>query len=241
VGDQLPRAVPILSGSKGFERGTLKLPSQVISELVPGAAVAVLSGPSHAEEVSRGLPTTVVAAAEDPALAAAAQLTLNSPRFRVYTSRDVIGVEVGGAAKNVIALAAGIADGLGSGDNARSGLVTRGLHEITRLGVALGAEPRTFAGLSGMGDLVATCTSGHSRNRAVGSRIARGESLEAILASTAMVAEGVETTRSMHGLAARLGVHLPITAEVYSVLFEGKAARDAVESLMARDLKDERA
>ena len=239
IGGHLPPEAPIVSCSKGFERGSLHLPSGIVGELLPAAEVVVVSGPSHAEEVSRGLPTTVVAAATRAETAARVQNQLSGSRFRVYTSRDRVGVEVGGAAKNVIALAAGISDGLGFGDNTRAGLITRGLHEITRLGKALGAHEETFAGLSGTGDLIVTCTSSHSRNYTVGSRIARGESLEDIGRSTETVAEGVETTRSIHELAGNLGVTLPITAEVYAVLFEGKPPREAVEDLMCREVKEE--
>jgi glycerol-3-phosphate dehydrogenase (NAD(P)+) len=229
----------LVSCSKGLEVGTLKRPSEILAEVWSGTPIVVLSGPSHAEEVSRELPTAVVAAAADPDAAACAQFLFNGPRFRAYTGSDPIGVEVGGASKNVIAIATGIADGLGFGDNTRAGLMTRGLREMTRLGVALGARPETFSGLSGMGDLIATATSPHSRNRAVGLRIGRGETLEEILRSTVTVAEGVESTRSFHQLAERLGVEIPITREVYAVLFRGKRPPDAVEALMSRQSGDE--
>jgi glycerol-3-phosphate dehydrogenase (NAD(P)+) len=235
----LPSGVLVVSCSKGFERRTFELPSRVIAAALPPAPLAVLSGPSHAEEVSRGLPTTVVAASEEPDAALEVQRLLAGPRFRTYSSPDPRGVEIGGASKNVIALAAGIADGLGFGDNARAGLMTRGLSEITRLGVALGARAETFAGLSGIGDLIATCTSRHSRNHAVGLRLGRGENLDAILGSMNAVVEGVETTRSIHQLAGSLGLELPITNEVHAVLFDGKDPGDAVESLMSRGAKDE--
>jgi glycerol-3-phosphate dehydrogenase (NAD(P)+) len=235
----LPLAPLVVSCSKGFERGTLELPSSIISALLPASRVVILSGPSHAEEVARELPTAVVVASRRPAEAQRVQQLITGPRFRAYTSSDPAGVEIAGAAKNVIALAAGIADGIGFGDNARASLVCRGMAEITRLGAALGARAATFAGLAGIGDLVATCTSRHSRNRAVGVRIAQGEPLDAILRSTHKVAEGVETARSLRELAGRLGIELPITAEVYSVLFEGKPPREAVEALMGRELKEE--
>ena len=235
----LPSGVLVVSCSKGFERGTLELPSRIIASVLPPAPLAVLSGPSHAEEVSRGLPTTVVAASAAPGPAALVQRLLAGPRFRTYSSPDPLGVEIGGASKNVIALAAGIADGLGFGDNARAGLMTRGLSEITRLGAALGAKAETFAGLSGIGDLIATCTSPHSRNHAVGLRLGRGEKLDAILGSMDAVVEGVETTRSIHQLAGSLGLELPITNEVHAVLFDGKDPRHAVESLMSRGAKEE--
>lgn len=235
----LPEEALVISCSKGFERSTLELPSRVIAEVLPRSRVGVLSGPSHAEEIARGLPTTVVVAAEDPERSRFIQGLFHSPSFRAYTSGDPLGVEIAGASKNVIALAAGIADGLGFGDNARAALICRGASEITRIGSTLGAQPETFAGLSGIGDLVVTCTSEHSRNRSVGLRLGRGESLGDILRSTEMVAEGVETTRSLHQLAAKLRVELPITREVYAVLFEGKDARQAVADLMGREPKDE--
>ena len=235
----LPSGVLVVSCSKGFERGTLELPSRVIAAVLPLAPLAVLSGPSHAEEVSRGLPTAVVAASGEPDSALEVQRLLAGPRFRTYSSPDPLGVEIGGASKNVIALAAGIADGLGFGDNARAGLMTRGLSEITRLGTALGARAETFAGLSGIGDLIATCTSLHSRNHAVGLRLGRGEKLDAILGSMDAVVEGVETTRSIHQLAGKLGLELPITNEVHAVLFGGKDPGAAVESLMSRGPKEE--
>jgi glycerol-3-phosphate dehydrogenase (NAD(P)+) len=235
----IPRGALLVSCSKGFERGTFELPSRIIASVLPPAPLAVLSGPSHAEEVSRGLPTTVVAASEPPGHALEVQRLLAGPRFRTYSSPDPLGVEIGGASKNVIALAAGISDGLGFGDNARAGLMTRGLSEITRLGVALGARAETFAGLSGIGDLIATCTSLHSRNHSVGLRLGKGEKLAAILGSMSAVVEGVETTRSIHDLAGKLGLELPITNEVHSVLFDGKDPGAAVESLMSRGAKNE--
>ncbi len=239
LGGGLPPAALYISCSKGFERKTLELPSEIIQSFFPGSSIAVLSGPSHAEEVSLGLPTTVVVAAGEEDICARIQLIINSSSFRVYTSSDARGVEVAGASKNVIALAAGISDGLGYGDNARAALVCRGASEITRLGAALSCARETFAGLSGIGDLVATCTSAHSRNHTVGRRIGQGESLEEILASSDKVAEGVETTRSLHQLAEKINTELPITAEVYRVLFEGKAPAAAVADLMGRELKRE--
>ncbi len=235
----LPSQALYVSCSKGFERETLELPTRILDETLPDARTAVLSGPSHAEEVSRGLPTTVVAASETAGAAQRIQQLVTAPYFRIYASDDPLGVEIAGAAKNVIALAAGISDGLGFGDNARAALVCRGATEIARLGRELGARPATFGGLSGIGDLVVTCTSVHSRNHAVGERIGRGETLEAILRSSEKVAEGVETTRSLNALAAKIGVELPITAEVHAVLFEGKDPRHAVGDLMTRELKVE--
>lgn len=235
----LPPDATYVSCSKGFERGTLELPSRILHEALPRARIGVLSGPSHAEEVGRGLPTTVVVAADPPEVAREIQAIVAAPRFRVYTSPDPLGVEIAGAAKNVIALAAGISDGLGFGDNARAALVCRGATEITRLGSALGARTETFSGLSGIGDLVVTCTSLHSRNHEVGRRIGEGEALGEILASTEKVAEGVETTRSVLALAERHGVEVPITREVHAVLFGGKAPREAVVDLMNREPRSE--
>ena len=237
--EQLPPRALYVTCSKGFERKTLELPSRIIQSCLPAAEIAVLSGPSHAEETSLGLPTTVVVASHDDTLAAKIQQIISTDTFRVYTSTDARGAEVAGASKNVIALAAGISDGLGFGDNARAALVCRGASEITRLGAALDCEKEAFTGLSGIGDLVATCTSTHSRNHKVGYRIGQGETLDEILSSSEKVAEGVETTRSMHQLAEKISVELPITTEVYRVLFENKPPRQAVGDLMRRELKRE--
>ncbi len=234
-----PRA-PVLSLAKGLENGSFLRPSQILEEVLKVERVAVLSGPSHAEEVARGLPTSVVAASSDPDLARRVQHWFSTDRFRVYTNLDPVGVELGGALKNVIGLAAGICEGLGLGDNARSALMTRGLVEMTRFGVALGAEPQTFYGLAGLGDLITTCVSRHGRNRRVGERLARGERLEVILASTAMVAEGVYTARSVHERALHMGLDMPITGEVYRVLYEGKDPRAAVDALMLRSPRGEK-
>ncbi len=225
--------------AKGIENDTLLRMSQVLRQVQGPCPVATLSGPSHAEEVARDLPATVVAASADPAACQTVQAAFMSQTFRVYTSADLIGVELGGSLKNVLAVAAGICDGMGLGDNAKAALITRGLAEMARLGMALGANPLTFAGLSGMGDLIVTCQSRHSRNRALGEAIARGESAEEYLARTVMVAEGVRTARSAHALAQRHGVEMPITREVYRVLFEGGDPRDAVAALMERDAKPE--
>lgn len=235
----LPARAIVASCSKGFEKGTGARPTECVRAAMPRARLCVLSGPSHAEEIAVGMITSVVCASDDADAARRVQVLFNTPSFRVYTSTDPVGVEIAGAAKNVIALAAGILDGLGFGDNARAALLCRGASEISRLGAALGAEARTFAGLSGIGDLIATCTSAHSRNRAVGLRLAAGESLDDIVHSTEKIAEGVETTASLHELAARRGVELPITAEVYRILYEGKAPRLAVEDLMMRAPRDE--
>ncbi|MBI4583483.1 MAG: NAD(P)-dependent glycerol-3-phosphate dehydrogenase [Planctomycetes bacterium] len=236
---QLPGSVAIISCSKGIERGTLLFPSEILRQELQASRVAVLSGPSHAEEVARRLPTALVAASSPLEDAGFAQRLFAATRVRVYTSTDHRGVELGGAVKNIIAIAAGISDGLGFGDNSRSALITRGAAEITRLGLALGARRETFSGLSGIGDLITTCTSEHSRNRRVGFRLGRGEKLPDILSSTPMIAEGVETTRSVQQLARRLGVEMPITQEVHSVLYEGKPPEQAVEALLARSTKEE--
>ncbi|MFW6279733.1 MAG: NAD(P)H-dependent glycerol-3-phosphate dehydrogenase, partial [Planctomycetota bacterium] len=195
---------------------------------------AGLYGPSHAEEVVRGLPATVVATSENPDLARRVQRGFMCSSFRVYTNTDVIGVELGAALKNVIAIAAGVCDGLEYGDNAKSALLTRGLAEIRRLGVAMGGRAATFAGLTGLGDLITTCVSPHGRNRSVGERIGRGETLDEILETMEKVAEGVRTTRSACELASRHGVDMPITREVYAMLFGGKAPREAGQELMMR-------
>ncbi len=194
----------------------------------------MLSGPSHAEEAARGLPTTLVAASEDLHLARWIQLHFTSGAFRVYTNLDTIGVELAGALKNIIGIAAGICDGLGFGDNTKAALLTRGLAEMARFGVALGGQAQTFWGLAGMGDLITTCFSRHGRNRAVGHRLGQGEKAAAILASMEMVAEGINTTISVHDWAARMGIPMPITQEVYRILREDKDAKTAVTDLMLR-------
>ncbi len=235
--------VILVSASKGIENGTLMTMSQVLEEELGRARrrarLAFLSGPSFAREVAKGLPTAVVAASREVAVAESVQRVFSGERFRVYTNRDVIGIEFGGSLKNVMALAAGIADGLGFGSNTRAALITRGLSEMTRLGVAAGAEARTFAGLAGMGDLVLTCTGDLSRNRTVGLELGRGRKLNDILAGMTMVAEGVKTTVSTYQLAARLKVEAPITEQVYKILEEGKDPRQAVTDLLRRSLKAE--
>jgi glycerol-3-phosphate dehydrogenase (NAD(P)+) len=215
---------------------------EVLAEILPpqiARRAAFLSGPSFALEVARGHPTAVTMASRDPEAAEAAQQLFQTSSFRVYTTSDVTGVELGGSLKNVIAIAAGVAAGLGFGHNTTAALITRGLAEMTRLGVALGADPATFAGLAGMGDLILTCTGALSRNRSVGLELGRGRSLEEILAGMNEVAEGVRTARSAHALARREGVEMPIVAEVHSMLFEGRPAREAVERLMLRAPKPE--
>jgi len=233
----------LVSASKGIENESLMTMSQVISEELKAAGrkadLAFLSGPSFAREVARGLPTAVVVAAEDVAIAELVQKVFSGEFFRVYTNSDVIGVEFGGSLKNVMALAAGIADGLGFGSNTRAALITRGLSEMTRLGVAAGADRQTFAGLAGMGDLVLTCTGDLSRNRSVGLELGRGRSLQDILAGMNMVAEGVKTTISTYQLAAKLKVSAPITEQVYKILEEGKDPHQAVTDLLDRSLKSE--
>ncbi len=230
----VPAGLPVVSLSKGIEERTLARPSQIIRAELGRRPVVILSGPSHAEEVARGLPATVVAASTEPRQADAVQEEASTAAFRIYTNRDPLGVELCGAMKNVIAIAAGICDGLHLGDNAKAALVTRGVAEMARLGVALGARRATFFGLAGIGDLFTTCVSKFGRNRAVGERIGRGESLAAIVGGTRQVAEGVFTTRSLHRLARSRGVGMPITAEIHAVLFRGKDPASAVVDLMRR-------
>ena len=234
-----PKTVRV-SVAKGVENDTLLRMSEVIGQVSGPCSVTALSGPSHAEEVARDLPASAVVAGADLDACSRVQAAFVGRTFRGYTSPDIVGVELGGALKNVIAIAAGVCDGFGLGDNAKAALMTRGLAEMARLGVALGADPLTFAGLSGMGDLITTCESKHSRNRAVGEKIASGLNLEEILSSSPMVAEGVRTAKSAHALARRAGVELPITEQVYRVLFENADARDAIDALMGRDAKPER-
>lgn len=232
----------LVSVSKGIENKTLKPISGILQDVLPphlSAHVSYLSGPSFAREVAQQLPTAVVVAAKDGATANNIQKAFASPRFRVYASDDIIGVELGGALKNVIAIAAGCADGLGFGHNTRAALITRGLAEITRLGVVLGANPLTFAGLSGLGDLVLTCTGALSRNRQVGIKLAEGMSLEDILAHSAMVAEGVKTTKAAYALAKKHHVEMPIVEQVYRILYQGKDPCRAVSDLMGRTLRHE--
>jgi len=229
--------VPVCA-SKGLELGTLRRLSEVLTESLGDPAPVMLTGPSHAEEVARGIPTTVVAASLDETRARDVQTQFSTPRFRVYTNDDVIGCEFGGALKNVIAIAAGVCDGLGFGDNTKGALLTRGLAEMSRLGMALGARRETFSGLTGMGDLIATAMSRHSRNRHVGERLGRGETLQQILGAMVMVAEGVTTARAARDLGRRHGVELPITEQVCE-LFEGRDPQSALMALMTRDLKRE--
>ena len=225
--------------TKGIERESLALMTDVIADVVPGRSVVAISGPSFAAEVAARQPTAIVAAADDPAAAALTQRALSSAEFRVYTHDDVIGVELGGALKNVMAVATGILDGLGLGFNSRAALITRGLTEMTRLGVALGARPATFAGLAGLGDLVLTCTGSLSRNRTVGVEIGQGRSLAEVLTGRDTVAEGVLNTQSARALAERLGVEMPIVEAVHRILFDATPVRQAVTELMTRALRAE--
>lgn len=229
----------IISLAKGIENGTYKRMSEIIEEFYPHNPIGVLSGPSHAEEVSRNIPTTVTSSSKSKTTAEYIQDMFITPEFRVYTNLDLIGVELGGAVKNVIALAAGISDGLGYGDNTKAALMTRGIAEIARLGVVLGAQPMTFAGLAGIGDLIVTCTSIHSRNRRAGILIGNGKTVEEALNEVKMVVEGVNTTKSVYELAKKISIEMPITNELYKVLYEKKPARDAVLELMLRDKKHE--
>ncbi|MGB0679090.1 MAG: NAD(P)H-dependent glycerol-3-phosphate dehydrogenase [Polyangiales bacterium] len=232
----------LISASKGIEQGSLALVSEILTDTLPDAQhprLAYLAGPSFAREVADAVPTAVCVASQTPAVALAAQQLLSTHSFRVYTSNDVVGVELGGALKNVIAIAVGCADGLGLGHNARAALITRGLAEITRLGVAVGAAPLTFAGLCGMGDLVLTCTGPLSRNRQVGFALGQGQPLSEVLQRMHMVAEGVATAASAMHLAQRHGVDVPIIEQAYRVLHQGHAPADAIEALLSRPLKAE--
>ncbi|MFI5235745.1 MAG: NAD(P)H-dependent glycerol-3-phosphate dehydrogenase [Gemmatimonadales bacterium] len=229
----------VVCATKGLEPQSLALFSDVLTAALPAARIAVLSGPSFAEEVYARLPTAVVAASANPAVARAVQEAFTTPEFRVYAHHDLIGVQLGGALKNVIAIAAGIVEGLGLGHNAAAALITRGLAEMARLGRAMGADPLTFAGLAGMGDLVLTTTGSLSRNRALGLALADGTTLEAWRATHRTVAEGAETARAAVALGRRHGVELPICAQVHRILYEGHPARQAVSELMERSLKAE--
>lgn len=227
----------IVNVAKGIEESTLMTLSEVIEEEVPKARVAVLSGPSHAEEVGRGIPTTIVVGAKEKETAEYLQNIFMNQVFRVYTSPDVCGIELGAALKNVVALAAGIADGLGYGDNTKAALITRGIAEISRLGVVMGGKPETFSGLSGIGDLIVTCASKHSRNRKAGVLMGQGKSMEEAMAEVKMVVEGVYSAKAARRLAEKYQVSMPIIEQVNAVLFENKPAADAVRDLMLRDRK----
>lgn len=228
-----------VSLAKGIENGTLKRVSEVIGEFFSRNPIGVISGPSHAEEVSRGIPTTVVVSSKSMEIAEYLQDVFISPSFRVYTNPDIIGVELGGAVKNVIALAAGISDGLGFGDNTKAAIMTRGIAEIARLGIAMGAQPMTFAGLSGIGDLIVTCTSVHSRNRRAGILIGSGKSVREAIEEVNMVVEGITTTKSVEEISNNLNIEMPITNQLYGILFKDKNPKIAVEELMIRDKRHE--
>lgn len=237
--EYLKKGQIVINVSKGIDETTLKTMSQIIEEELPEAETAVLSGPSHAEEVSRGIPTTCVASAHKKAVAEYIQSVFMSPVFRVYTSPDILGVEVGAALKNVIALAAGIADGLGYGDNTKAALITRGIAEITRLGIQMGGKEQTFYGLSGIGDLIVTCASMHSRNRRAGILIGQGYTMDEAMKQVQMVVEGVYSAKAGMILSEKYHVDMPIVEQVNLVLFENKPAKDAVGDLMLRDKRIE--
>lgn len=239
----LSSGLPIVSATKGVEEDSLQLISQIMDDVLPRHMrdrILVLSGPSFAAEVSQGQPTALCLAGRDGELVAAFQAACMTPALRIYADSDLIGVQLGGALKNVMALAAGVVDGLGLGHNTRAALITRGLAEMVRLGTAMGADPRTFYGLSGVGDLVLTCTGTLSRNHTVGVRLGGGEKLETVLSGMQAVAEGVRTARAALGLARRAGVEMPIVQEINAVLFEGKSCRRAVTDLMERGAKSEK-
>jgi glycerol-3-phosphate dehydrogenase (NAD(P)+) len=230
----MPAGVPVVSVVKGIENESFLRPSEIIREVLGERDVAALCGPSHAEEFARRLPASVVVAGTNPAFLSEIQALFTTDRFRVYTNPDLVGVELAAALKNVVAIAAGICDGLGYGDNAKAALLTRGIVEISRFGLAFGADPATFTGLAGIGDLVTTCYSGYGRNRRVGERLGQGAALPEILAELRGVAEGVTTCKSVYGLAQKQGIEMPIVAEIYRVLFEGKPPAAATNSLMLR-------
>lgn len=229
----------IVSISKGFDEENHQRLSEVIKSEIPGSIVAAMSGPSHAEEVCKNLPTTNVVACEDINIAQYIQNIFNSQSFRVYTSDDIIGVELGGSLKNVIALCAGISDGLGYGDNTKAALMTRGMAEIVRLGMAMGAKYETFTGLSGIGDLIVTCTSMHSRNRRAGILIGQGRSVQQAQEEIGMVVEGIKTAKAVYKLSKKYNVEMPISEQAYMVLFEGYPVQDCVANLMSREAKPE--
>lgn len=229
----------LVSVAKGIEKKTFLRPSEIVESILGKTHLVVLSGPSHAEEVARNIPTLVVAASKEEKIAERVTGVLRDRNFRVYIQTDVVGTELGGALKNVLAIAAGICDGLGFGDNTKSGLLARGLLEMAKLGVRLGANPNTFFGLSGVGDLMTTCFSPHGRNLRVGRELGRGKKLKEVLNGMEMVAEGVDTSEAVVKLSQRAGVELPIMSEVYKVLFEGKDCSRAVEDLLARDAREE--
>lgn len=229
----------IVNVAKGIENDSLMTVSQIVNDIIPENNYAILSGPSHAEEVARDMPTTVVTASDDRKIAEYVQDVFMAPKFRVYTNPDVIGVEIGGSIKNVIALGAGISDGLGYGDNTKAAIMTRGSIEMARLGEKMGGNYETLAGLAGIGDLIVTCTSMHSRNRRAGILIGQGESLENAISKVGMVVEGIKTTKSAYELSKKYDVIMPITEEIFQVLYEGKDVKNSVNNLMLRDRKHE--
>ncbi|MGL5577111.1 MAG: NAD(P)H-dependent glycerol-3-phosphate dehydrogenase [Sarcina sp.] len=231
--------VILINIAKGIEEGTNLTLSQIINEELPENPVVVLSGPSHAEEVAQSIPTTLVASSKDMKSARLVQDLFMDKNFRIYTNEDIIGVEIGGAVKNIIALAAGICDGMGYGDNSKAALMTRGMYEITKVGIALGGKAETFYGLTGMGDLIVTCTSMHSRNRRAGILIGQGKTLDQAVEEVGMVVEGVKACKAFHELQKTVEVSMPITELLYKILFEGVKAQDAVIHLMKRDKKSE--
>lgn len=235
----IPSNAKVVSLTKGFSENGAKRMSQIAVELLGLDSIAVLSGPSHAEEVARRIPTAVVAASENIDLAVEIQRVFSGPYFRVYTTSDLVGVEVGGAVKNVCAIAVGTSDGLGFGDNTRAAIITRALVEIKRFGIKLGARPETFDGLSGTGDLIVTCTSQHSRNHYVGEQLGKGRSMDEILSSMKMVAEGVWNAKAVHEISEKLNISMPISELVYKFCYEGYNVKDAVSELMMRDMKSE--
>ena len=232
-------AVPIVNVAKGIEKGSLLRLSQVAEEVIPGARYVALSGPSHAEEVARQLPTTVAVASKNHDLAVEIQELFITERFRVYSNEDLAGVELGGALKNIIALGAGISDGLGFGDNAKAAMMTRGITEMTRLGLTMGADMKTFSGLTGIGDLIVTCTSMHSRNRRCGILIGEGVNPEEATRRIGMVVEGISTAEAAYALANQYGIEMPITESIYKVIHREMDARSAVSYLMGREMKNE--
>lgn len=239
AGEDRSDGAPVLSLSKGIEVGTLLRPSQILRSILGRRKFGALVGPSHAEEVARGMPAAVVVGSSDDELAHSIQETVSTARFRAYTTSDIVGVELASALKNVLAIAAGICDGLELGDNAKAALLTRGMVEMSRFGVALGANRQTFSGLAGIGDIITTCVSPHGRNRAVGERVGRGEKIKDILASMDQVAEGVPTTKAVYKLAREHDLEMPIATEVYKVLFRRKSPLKGVTDLMLRAMKRE--
>lgn len=239
LASHLTNGTPVISVIKGIEKNTFFRPSEIIADVLGPRPVVALGGPSHAEEIARRLPASVVAASGDIQLAKVTQQLFSTDRFRVYTNVDIVGVELAGALKNVIAIAAGICDGGKYGDNAKSAIMTRGLVEMNRFGSALGAEATTFSGLAGVGDLITTCMSPFGRNRKLGERLGQGETLDQILSTMDAVAEGVNTTRSVFDLSESKGLDMPITTEIYRVLFEGKSPEEATQTLMTRPQREE--